>query len=274
VNSYCDLEPEPNAEGSNDPPFGWPSAGIVQFNDLSMSYRDNLAPVLRNVTLKIDPCERIAIVGRTGAGKTSMLAALLRVSSHIKRGEVAIDCINIATLPLKSIRSRIAVVDQHPFLFTGSIRDNLDPRGLHLDSEIWKALNSCLASVVVQSLGGLNANLTSAGENLSSGQKQLFCLARALLKNSKIVLIDEGTANLDSESDKAIQIVLKNAFRSSTVIFIAHRLTGLQNTDRIVVMRDGEIVEQGEPGQMAANRESYFYQMLQEQQNKDYIKEF
>jgi ATP-binding cassette, subfamily C (CFTR/MRP), member 10 len=270
VNQYCVLEPEPNAEGQIDPPFGWPCQGVISFKNVVMSYRENLTPSLKNINLEIQPCERLGIVGRTGAGKSSMLSALLRVSSHMQRGEISIDCINIAALPIAVLRSRIAIVPQEPFLFSGRIRDNLDPRELHLDSEIWKALNSCLASPLVQSLGGLNAQLESGGDNLSSGQKQLFCLTRALLKNSKIVLIDEGTANLDLDSDKAIQLVLSKTFKSSTCIFIAHRLTGLQNTDRIVVMNSGEIIEQGEPKQLAGDASSFFYQMLQEQQNTDY----
>ncbi|EDS42543.1 multidrug resistance-associated protein [Culex quinquefasciatus] len=266
VQQYCELEKEPNADGSADPPFGWPYQGVVQFENVFLRYREHLACALKGFTLHITSCERIGVVGRTGAGKSSVLASMLRVAP-LDQGSVTIDNVNIATLPLDVLRSRVAVVSQDAFLFNGTIRENLDPRGLHLDSEIWEAITCCLASPLVQALGGLNAKLDPSGSNLSAGQRQLLCLTRALLKKSKIVLIDEGTANLDCESESAIQMVLKNAFRGRTVILIAHRLNGLQNTDRIVVMRDGVISEQGTPRELAANEESAFHSMLLEQQN-------
>lgn len=266
VQQYCELEKEKNAEGTADPPFGWPYQGVVEIDDVYLKYREHLPFALKGITLHITSCERIGVVGRTGAGKTSVLAAMLRVVP-LAKGTVTIDCVNIATLPLDVLRSRVAVVSQEPFLFNGSIRENLDPRGLHLDSEIWEAITCCLASPLVQALGGLEAKLDPAGSNLSAGQKQLLCLTRALLKKSKIVLIDEGTANLDNESQSAIQLVLKNAFRGRTVILIAHRLDGLQHTDQIVVMSNGQIAEQGTPRELSSNAESVFHSMLQEQSN-------
>ncbi|XP_058815016.1 ATP-binding cassette sub-family C member 10 [Topomyia yanbarensis] len=271
VNQYCELERELNAEGTADPPFGWPYQGVVVFDDVFLRYREHLPHVLKGISLHISSCERIGVVGRTGAGKTSVLAALLRVVP-LAQGTVTVDNVNISTLPLDVVRSRIAVISQDPFLFNGTIRENLDPRNLHLDSEIWEAITRCLASPLVQALGGLDARLDPSGSNLSAGQKQLLCLTRALLKKSKIVLIDEGTANLDFESESAIQLVLKNAFRGRTVILIAHRLNGLQNTDKIVVMRDGEIAEQGPPKDLAQNLETLFHSMLEEQHNTDFAK--
>lgn len=211
----------------------------------------------------------MGIVGRTGAGKTSILSALLRVSP-LTRGTILIDHVNIATLSLEAVRSRLAIIPQEPFLFAGTVRENLDPYSLHVDSKIWQAINNCLASPLIQSLGGLSAKLETGGTNLSAGQKQLLCLTRALLKNSKIILVDEGTANLDSDSEASIQLVLKNAFRSSTVIIIAHRLNGLQNTDRIIVMNEGKIIETGTPTELAHDEVSYFRQMLNEQNNKTF----
>ncbi|XP_058453342.1 ATP-binding cassette sub-family C member 10 [Malaya genurostris] len=271
INQYCELEREVNADGTADPPFGWPYQGVVMFDKVFLRYREHLPHVLNGISMHISSCERIGLVGRTGAGKTSILASMLRVVP-LAQGTVTIDNMNIATLPLDVVRSRIAIVSQDPFLFKGSIRENLDPRNLHLDSEIWEAITRCLASPLVQALGGLDAKLDPSGSNLSAGQKQLLCLTRALLKKSKIVLIDEGTANLDYESESAIQLVLKNAFRGRTVILIAHRLNGLQNTDRIVVMSDGEIAEQGAPRELAQNSETLFYSMLQEQHNTDFAK--
>ncbi|XP_021703912.1 multidrug resistance-associated protein 7 [Aedes aegypti] len=271
VNQYCELDKEVNYEGSADPPFGWPYQGVVIFENVHLKYREHLPLSLRGISMHITSCERIGLVGRTGAGKSSILASIMRVAP-LERGTITIDCVNIATLPLDVLRSRIAVVSQDPFLFNGTIRENLDPRGLHLDSEIWEAITCCLASPLVQALGGLNAKLDPSGSNLSAGQKQLLCLTRALLKKSKIVLIDEGTANLDYEAESAIQLVLKNAFRGRTVILIAHRLNGLQNTERIIVMKDGEIAEQGTPRELALNEDTLFHSMLQEQQNTTFAK--
>ncbi|XP_041780046.1 ATP-binding cassette sub-family C member 10 [Anopheles merus] len=266
INQYCQLEPEINADGSADPPFGWPSQGVVVFDNVHMRYREHLTCSIRSINLNVKPCERISIVGRTGSGKTSVLASLLRVAP-LDKGTIAVDFVNIATLPLDVLRSRIALISQDPFLFNGTIRDNLDPRAVHIDSEIWEAINCCLASPLVQALGGLYGRLDVSGANLSAGQKQLLCLTRALLKKSKIVLIDEGTSNLDFESESAIQLVLKNAFRGRTVIVVAHRLKGILDTDQVFVMQDGTVNEQGVPRDLAEQPNSLFYSLLQEQQN-------
>lgn len=188
----------------------------------------------------------------------------------VSRGTITLDCVNISTLSLNVLRNRISVVPQEPFLFSGTVRENLDPTELHLDSEIWIAITNCLSSALIQSLGGLDARLDSGGSNLSAGQKQLLCLTRALLKNSKVVLIDEGTSNLDAESDAAIQAVLRNSFKSSTVLIIAHKLNGLQHANRILVMDNGFIVESGTPLKLAADKNSLFSGMLNEQNNKTF----
>lgn len=195
------------------------------------------------------------------------MAALVRIAP-LATGSVTIDTVDVSTLPLNVLRSRIGFVPQDAFLFSGTIRENLDPRNLHLDSHIWDAINRCLASPLVQRLGGLNGILDTKGSNISSGQKQLLCLARALLRKSKVVIIDEGTSNLDTESENAIHLVLRNAFESSTVLLIAHRLNGLQETNRVFVVDDGEIVEEGYSQVLATNSASRFYALLQEQQQK------
>lgn len=195
------------------------------------------------------------------------MAALIRVA-RLNTGRITIDTVDIATLSLHILRSRIALVPQDSFLFAGTIRENMDPRNLHLDSDIWNAINCCLAAPLVQTLGGLSAYLDTRGSNISAGQKQLLCLARALLRKSKIVVIDEGTSNLDSDSENAIQLVLRNSFKSSTVLLIAHRLHGLQQTDRIFVIENGQIVEEGKPHELARDHNSRFYAMLDEQQNQ------
>lgn len=285
VGQYLKLPEEPNSDGTADAPFSWPHQGVIKFNNVYMSYRENLIPALNGISFETASYERVGVVGRTGAGKSSIINALLRVSDAT-RGQIIIDNVEINTLPLSVLRSRIAIVPQEPFLFAGTVRDNLDPRSLHLDSEIWNAITHCLTSPLVQSLGGLSGKIDSGGANLSAGQKQLLCLTRALLKSAKvirmnlpklwlklilfcfkIVLIDEGTSNLDNESEIAIQIALRNAFKTSTILIVAHRLNGLQNTDRLLVVSDGEIIERGDFWSLAKNETTYLYRMLQEQKS-------
>lgn len=182
INQYCRLEREPMFEGSIAPPYGWPCQGVICFDNVHMAYRNNLDYSLKGVNINTECCEKIGIVGRTGAGKTSIFSALLRVA-QLNKGIITLDCVNIGALPMNVLRSRVSIIPQDPFLFTGTIRENLDPRHEHTESKIWAALSKCLASPIVQSLGGLDAHLK---DNLSAGQKQLLCLARALLKNSKV----------------------------------------------------------------------------------------
>lgn len=187
VQQYLNLPKEPNADGIADAPFSWPHQGVIKFQNVSMSYREHLIPALNDISFETATYERLGIVGRTGAGKSSIINALLRVSESM-RGQIVIDNVDIHTLPLNVLRSRIAIVPQEPFLFSGTVRDNLDPKALHLDSEIWNAITHCLTSPLVQSLGGLSGRVESGGSNLSAGQKQLLCLTRALLKSAKVSL--------------------------------------------------------------------------------------
>lgn len=269
VNQYCNLKTEPNFDGTADVPFSWPCQGVVEFKDVFLKYRDNLSHALSGISFETISCETVGIVGRTGAGKSSILAGLLRVVP-IDRGGIYIDSVNIATLPIYELRDRISVVPQEPFLFRGTIKENLDPRKDHTESELWTALKNCLSLELVQSLGGLNGRVENLGSNLSAGQKQLLCLTRALLKNSKVVCIDEGTANLDVESENKIQLILKSAFKTSTVLLIAHRLNGLQHANRIIVVNRGNIIEEGDPRTLANDTGSQFHSMLEEQLNRDF----
>lgn len=265
VDQYLQLEGEDNADGSINPPFGWPTQGALDFKNVQLRYREYLTPALHDLSFRTEAFERLAIVGRTGAGKSSILAALMRVAP-LSKGEITLDCVNLKTLSLSMVRDRIGIIPQEPFLFEGTVRENLDPRLAHYDSEIWHAIRNCSAATyLLQSIGGLDGRLERGGINLSAGQKQLMCLARALLKNSKVICIDEGTSNLDEDSEMAMHQALRLSFKSSTVIFIAHRLHGLHNMDRIVVMDQGEIKEQGTPQELAGDVNSLFYSMLQAQ---------
>lgn len=271
IDEYCEL-PAENEEGEIagvHPPYGWPCQGVIKFETVSMSY-DRLdsesarAESLKDVTFETDGCEKVGIVGRTGSGKTSILNALLR--THDIRGLITIDSVPIANLCLSQLRERIAYVAQDPFLFRGTIRENLDPLNHYYESDIWNGITKCLATPLILSLGGLNGQIAFRGENLSTGQKQLLCLTRAFLKKAKILCLDEGTAQLDKDSEAAIQNVLKTVFfRKSTVIQIAHRLSNVTYMDRIFVMRDGQLVECGSPKVLQQDPQSMFRRMLKDQ---------
>lgn len=290
VNEYCELEAEEEeeeeGEGSSDgltgviqeTPYGWPCQGVIKFDNVSLRYDGQLggdgredetsSNSLKSVSFETEACEKVGIVGRTGAGKTSILSALLRTHVIQPSGSITIDQVRIDTVHLSQLRDRIAYVAQDPFLFRGTIRENLDPLNNYYESNIWNGITKCLAAPLILSLGGLSGKVELRGENLSTGQKQLLCLTRAFLKKAKILCIDEGTAHLDRDSEAAIQNVLKTVFSNSTVIQIAHRLANVRGMDRVLAMRDGEVVEWDAPEVLERREESVFSQMLREQEQK------
>lgn len=187
INNYCQLPlEEPTDTSANDPtPPDWPSKGEIVYSKTSLKYRPNLRPSLNNVNLVFENGRRVGVAGRTGAGKSSLLSALFRVVP-LSEGTISIDSRDITCVPLAILRDRLALVAQQPFLFSGSVRENLDPREENADSRVWEVIENCLAKPFVQSLGGLSGRIESQGKNVSAGQKQLLCLARALLKSSKV----------------------------------------------------------------------------------------
>ncbi|KYM96883.1 PREDICTED: multidrug resistance-associated protein 7 [Cyphomyrmex costatus] len=263
VKQYLDNVPTENTMGTN-PPYAWPSQGVVEFQEVVLKYRDHLVPSLKEVTFVTRPAEKIGVVGRTGAGKSSLLASLFRLT-EINSGSILIDNVNIQTLSLKALRSRLAIIPQNPFLFSGTIRENVDPLDQYTDMHIYKTLEKCKVHSLVHRLGGLGAILDEGGSNLSAGQRQLFCLVRAVLHNAKIVCIDEATANVDQETDKFIQSTIKSSFQSATVITIAHRIRTIMHCDRVLVMGDGEVLEFDEPNLLIQNADSYFYQLANQE---------
>lgn len=263
VKQYLDNIPIENTMGTN-PPYAWPSQGVVEFREVVLKYRDHLVPSLREVTFVTRPAEKIGVVGRTGAGKSSLLASLFRLT-EINSGSILIDNVNIQSLSLKALRSRLAIIPQNPFLFSGTIRENVDPLDQYTDMHIYKTLEKCRVHSLVYRLGGLGAILDEGGSNLSAGQRQLFCLVRAVLHNAKIVCIDEATANVDQETDKFIQATIKSSFQSATVITIAHRIRTIMHCDRVLVMGDGEVLEFDEPNLLIQNADSYFYQLASQE---------
>ena len=243
------------------PNKSWPDNGVIQFDNYSTRYRQGLDLVLRRVSFQSKPCEKIGIVGRTGAGKSSLTLSLFRLIEPTN-GSIIIDNLDITRLGLQDLRSRLTIIPQDPVLFTGSLRLNLDPFEAYTDSDIWNALELAhLKDFVSASEGGLQFMVSEGGENLSVGQRQLVCLARALLRKSKILVLDEATAAVDLETDDLIQKTIRKEFASSSIITIAHRLNTVIDYDRILVLDEGEVAEFDSPSHLMSNPNTKFYAM-------------
>jgi ATP-binding cassette subfamily C (CFTR/MRP) protein 1 len=242
----------------NRPPPEWPQHGAISIEKLVVSYRPQLPPVLKGISLKISAGEHVAIVGRTGAGKTSIISSLFRLIEPTS-GSILIDGIDICGIGLKDLRSRLAIVPQEPALFSGTLRFNLDPHGRYADDEIWLALErTSMREAAMDLLGHLDGEVQECGQNFSIGQRQLLCLTRALLLRSSIIVMDEATANIDLETDEQIQKSLRENFKTSTLITIAHRINTIIDYDRIIVMDAGEVAEVGTPEDLLARDDSIF----------------
>ncbi|EJD44880.1 metal resistance protein ycf1 [Auricularia subglabra TFB-10046 SS5] len=263
---YVDLEPEaPDYIEENKPKGKWPSEGRLEFRDYSLRYRANLDLVLKDISLDIKPREKIGICGRTGAGKSSLLLALFRIIEPAS-GTILIDGVDITTLGLHDLRSAISIIPQEPQLFEGSMRENIDPTGQYGDEEIWVALEQAHLKEYVKSLAkGLDAGVAEGGSSMSAGQRQLLCFARALLRKSTILVLDEATSAVDLESDKAIQDILHGPqFANVTMLTIAHRLHTILESDRVLVLDAGKVAEFDTPQNLLADRDSRFFSLAAE----------
>lgn len=261
LNQYLEV-PSETAYYVMDAPFAWPGQGVLSFKNVTLQYRKDLNPSLKRISFETRPSEKIGVVGRTGAGKSSLIAALFRLVDLLE-GVISIDSIDIKNLSLATLRSRMFCIPQDPFLFSGTLRANLDPLGEFTDDEVWSALRKANLFDTIDSLGGLKCCIDGSGSNFSVGQKQLICLARAVLHNPKILCIDEATANVDEETDKIIQNALRTAFRNSTVVTIAHRVQTILDSDRVLVMHQGEIVEFDSPDVLMSDSNSYFHKLVE-----------
>ncbi|XP_050718603.1 ATP-binding cassette sub-family C member 5-like isoform X6 [Eriocheir sinensis] len=247
---------------SNRPDASWPKHGRISFKKVQMKYRHDTPLVLKGITFHIDSMEKIGVVGRTGSGKSSLGTALFRLV-ELSAGYIRIDGIDISTVGLEDLRSRLSIIPQDPVLFIGTVRYNLDPFESHTDEEIWLALEQTYMKDRISTLElGLSSPVVENGENFSVGERQLLCMARVLLRNSKILFLDEATAAIDTETDNKIQQTLKNAFKQCTMITIAHRLNTVMSCSRIMVLDDGKVTEFDTPRTLLANPDSMFAKMV------------
>ncbi|CAL9703661.1 unnamed protein product [Knipowitschia caucasica] len=265
VREYSDTEKEAEwtLQNKGPQPDPWPSAGCIDIKNFGLRYRHNLDLALRHISLSITAGEKVGIVGRTGAGKSSLTMGLFRIL-EASEGQILIDGVDISELGLHQLRSRITIIPQDPVLFSGSLRMNLDPFSSYTDEEVWRALDfSHLKSFVSGLTGKLEHECSEGGENLSVGQRQLLCLARALLRKTKILVLDEATAAVDMETDTLIQSTIRSQFEECTVLTIAHRLNTIMDYTRVLVLDKGEMAEFDSPNNLIAQR-GLFYNMAKD----------
>ncbi|CAG2106882.1 unnamed protein product, partial [Medioppia subpectinata] len=246
----------------------WPTIGCIEFTNYCTKYREGLDLVLKDIRIDMKGRQRVAIVGRTGAGKSSLALALFRLIEPTA-GTVTIDGVDCSTIGLHDLRSKLTIIPQDPALFCGSLRYNLDPLVQYPDHKIWRALESAHLKTFVESLErGLNHDIAENGQNLSAGQKQLVCLARALLRRTRVLVMDEATAAIDMKTDDNIQRIIRQEFQFSTIITIAHRLNTIIDYNLVIVLNNGSIAESGTPEQLLADNTSIFYSMAKQEKLK------
>ncbi|KAJ7591654.1 multidrug resistance-associated ABC transporter [Mycena floridula] len=245
---YSELPSEAAQTTKNDPPPSWPTQGQITFEDVEMAYREGLPLVLKGVSFSIKPGEKVGIVGRTGAGKSSLLQSLFRIV-ELQSGRIVVDGVDVREIGLDTLRSRLALVPQDSTLFLGTLRENLDPQNSRTDAELITVLQRAWllpsegTDPVAEAKFSLSSTVSDEGGNFSAGEKQLLALARALVKNSRIIILDEATSSVDVETDSKLQRTIQTEFASSTLLCIAHRLNTIAYYDRILVMDAGKVAE-------------------------------
>lgn len=282
---YCRLPTEAAMEiEETRPPVAWPQKGGIKFVDYSTRYRENLEPVLRNINVEIAPQEKVGIVGRTGAGKSSLTLALFRII-EATGGHIEIDGVDTSQLGLFDLRRHLSIIPQDSQTIEGTVRQNLDPFGQYTDTQIWRALELAHLKDHVEQMEtkpkevkdeendkkepepaskGLDAVVDEGGSNLLMGQKQLMCLARALLNPTTILVLDEATASVDVRTDKIIQETIRTEFKDRTILTVAHRLETIMDSDKIMVLDRGELKEFGAPQELLKNEEGIFHLLCKE----------
>lgn len=258
IKQFMHITPEPPAVVEDRrPPPSWPSKGRIELQELKIRYRPNAPLVLKGITCTFKEGTRVGVVGRTGSGKTTLITALFRLVEPLS-GHILIDEIDICSMGLKDLRMKLSIIPQEPTLFRGSVRTNLDPLGLFSDDEIWQALEKCQLKDTICSLPNkLDSSVSDDGENWSAGQRQLFCLGRVLLKRNKILVLDEATASIDSATDAILQRVIKQEFSQCTIITVAHRVPTVIDSDTVMVLSFGKLVEYDEPLKLMETNSSF-----------------
>ncbi|XP_063981696.1 ATP-binding cassette subfamily C member 4-like [Diachasmimorpha longicaudata] len=261
VLQYTKLEKEGpfNSEINCKPPATWPLKGQIEFDHVYLRYSEDEEPVLKDLNVTIESGMKVGIVGHTGAGKSSLIAALLNLEKL--EGIIRIDGIDTKKIGLHDLRRKISIIPQEPMLFTATLRDNLDPFHQFKDDQLWSALEEVELKAQSQSLDYL---VTQGGTNFSAGQRQLLCLARAIVRNNKIIILDEATANIDPTTDALIQRTIRDKFKDCTVLTIAHRLNTVMDSDRILVIEHGKIVEYDYPHELLRKEDGYLTNMANE----------
>uniref|UniRef100_A0A8B9QSS7 Multidrug resistance-associated protein 1 n=1 Tax=Anas platyrhynchos TaxID=8839 RepID=A0A8B9QSS7_ANAPL len=263
VCEYANMDKEEPWITSKRPPVGWPDRGIIQFVNYKAQYRKDLDLALDDISFQTRSNEKIGIVGRTGAGKSTLTNSLFRILEGFG-GKIIIDGIDISTIGLHDLRRNLNIIPQDPILFSGTLQSNLDPLGKHSDIELWEALELCHLKGFVESLPKkLLHEISEGGENLSIGQRQLVCLARVLLRKAKILVLDEATASVDMETDNLVQSTIKREFYNCTILTIAHRLHTVMDSERVLVLDAGRILEYDTPNNLL-QRKGAFSEMVAE----------
>ncbi|XP_074025677.1 probable multidrug resistance-associated protein lethal(2)03659 isoform X3 [Leptinotarsa decemlineata] len=265
VIEYSFIEHEAELESTPDrkPKDSWPEEGRLEFKHVFLKYFPQDPFVLKDLNFIINPREKIGIVGRTGAGKSSLINAIFQLTDTV--GEILIDGVNISFIGLHDLRSKISIIPQEPVLFSGTMRKNLDPFDEYSDDALWRALEDVELKEAVEDLtSGLNSKMSEGGSNFSVGQRQLVCLARAILRNNKLLVLDEATANVDPQTDSLIQKTIRKKFVDCTVLTIAHRLNTVMDSDKVMVMDAGMMKELDHPYLLLENHDSIFFGMVQQ----------
>lgn len=248
----------------NRPPEDWPKHPSIEYKNVEIRYTPDADPALRSVSFKVKEYEKVGIIGRTGSGKSTTASSIFRIIEPSK-GKILIDGVNILKIGLEDLRSKLAIVPQDPVIFQATIRYNLDPFGNHTDIEIWDALEKVYLKKLIESFPQkLDTVLRENGENFSIGQRQLLCIGRAVLRNAKILVLDEATASIDMETDELVQKTIRKCFNNCTVLTIAHRLHTIIDSDKILFLDKGRVVEFDNPKALLSNPNSEFSKLVDE----------
>lgn len=262
VLEYDSLPNEPNPDKPIEPAKDWPNKGNITFTNMGLRYDQEMPLVLKDFNIVIKPKEKIGIVGRTGAGKSSLISALFRLA--VIEGNIEIDGINTKDLLLEKLRSKISIIPQDPVLFSGTLRYNLDPFEEYDDNVLYRAIDEVELKDPANIINKLENRVMDRGSNYSVGQRQLICLARAIVRNNKILMLDEATANVDPQTDALIQTTIRKKFADCTVLTVAHRLNTIMDSDKVLVMESGRVVEFDRPHNLLQNSNGVFYKMVAE----------